>query len=64
MELKSTSREEVTIEDAYKQIMNYKNVHIPTLFYYNAFLVISDGVNTNAGTLTAPFDRVYGLEKG
>ena len=36
MELKSTSREEVTIEDAYKQLMNYKEVHIPTLFYYNA----------------------------
>ena len=33
MELKSTSREEVTIEDAYKQLMNYKNVHIPSLFY-------------------------------
>lgn len=41
MELKSTSREEVTIEDAYNQLMNYKEVHIPTLFYYNAFLVIS-----------------------
>lgn len=63
MELKSTSREEVTIEDAYKQIMNYKNVHIPTLFYYNAFLVISDGVNTKAGTLTAPFDRFMAWKK-
>ena len=63
MELKSTSREEVTIYDAYKQIMNYKNVHIPTLFYYNAFLVISDGVNTKAGTLTAPFDRFMAWKK-
>ncbi|WP_243159362.1 HsdR family type I site-specific deoxyribonuclease [Clostridium sp. SM-530-WT-3G] len=63
MELKSTSREEVTIEDAYKQIMNYKNVHIPTLFYYNAFLIISDGVNTKAGTLTAPFDRFMAWKK-
>lgn len=34
---KSTSREEVDIEDAYKQLMNYKEVHIPSLFYYNAF---------------------------
>ena len=32
MELKSTSREEVDIEDAYKQLMNYKEVHIPSLF--------------------------------
>ncbi|MCE9654720.1 type I restriction endonuclease subunit R [Clostridium celatum] len=63
MELKSTSREEVTIEDAYKQLMNYKEVHIPTLFYYNAFLVISDGVNSKAGTLTAPFDRFMAWKK-
>ena len=63
MELKSTSREDATIEHAYNQLMNYKNVHIPTLFYYNAFLVISDGVNTKAGTLTAPFDRFMAWKK-
>ena len=59
MELKSTSREEVDIEDAYKQLMNYKEVHIPSLFYYNAFLVVSDGVNTKAGTITAPIDKLW-----
>lgn len=63
MELKSTSREDVTIEDGYKQLMNYKDIHIPTLFYYNAFLVISDGVNSKAGTLTAPFDRFMAWKK-
>ena len=63
MELKSTSREEVNIEDAYKQLMNYKKVHIPSLFYYNAFLVISDGVNTKAGTITAPFNRFMDWKK-
>lgn len=63
MELKSTSREEVNIEDAYKQLMNYKEVHIPSLFYYNAFLVISDGVNTKAGTITAPFNRFMEWKK-
>lgn len=63
MELKSTSREEVSIEDAYKQLMNYKEVHIPSLFYYNAFLVISDGVNTKAGTITAPFNRFMDWKK-
>ena len=63
MELKSTSREEVDIEDAYKQLMNYKEVHIPSLFYYNAFLVISDGVNTKAGTITAPIDRFMAWKK-
>lgn len=63
MELKSTSREEVTIEDAYNQLMNYKEVHIPSLFYYNAFLVISDGVCTKAGTITAPYDRFMSWKK-
>lgn len=63
MELKSTSREEVDCEDAYKQLMNYKEVHIPSLFYYNAFLVISDGVNTKAGTITAPYDRFMAWKK-
>ena len=63
MELKSTSREEVTIEDAYNQLMNYKEVHIPSLFYYNAFLIISDGVHTKAGTITAPFNRFMDWRK-
>ena len=45
MELKNTSREEVYCKDAYKQLMNYKEVHIPSLFYYNELLVISDGVS-------------------
>ncbi|MGL6105635.1 type I restriction endonuclease subunit R [Romboutsia sp.] len=59
----NTVREEVDIEDAYKQLMNYKEVHIPSLFYYNAFLVISDGVNTKAGTITAPIDRFMAWKK-
>ena len=63
MELKSTAREEVSISDAYNQLINYKNVHIPTLFYYNAFLVISDGVETKAGTITASFDRFMSWKK-
>lgn len=62
-ELKSTSREEVDIEDAYKQLKNYMNVHIPSLFYYNAFLVISDGVKARAGTITAPLDRFLAWKK-
>jgi len=63
LELKSTSREEVDIEDAYKQLKNYMNVHIPSLFYYNAFLVISDGVQARAGTITAPLDRFMAWKK-
>ena len=63
MELKSTSREEVNIEDAYKQLKNYMNVHIPSLFYYNAFLIITDGVKAKAGTITSPFDRFSAWKK-
>lgn len=63
MELKSTSREEVDCEDAYKQLINYKEVHIPSLCYYNSFLVISDGVHTKAGTITAPYDRFMAWKK-
>lgn len=63
IELKSTSREEVNLHDAYKQLKNYMNVHVPSLFYYNAFLMISDGVQARAGTLTAPFDRFSAWKK-
>jgi type I restriction enzyme R subunit len=63
MELKSTSREEVDIEDAYKQLKNYMNIHIPSLFYYNTFLMITDGVNAKVGTITAPFDRFSAWKK-
>ena len=37
VELKSTIREEVKLEDGYRQLKGYQNVHIPTLFYYNQF---------------------------
>ncbi|PHG81178.1 type I restriction endonuclease subunit R [Bacillus wiedmannii] len=63
MELKSTSREEVNVEDAYRQLKNYMNIHIPSLFYYNAFLIISDGVMAKAGTITAPLDRFSAWKK-
>jgi type I restriction enzyme R subunit len=56
MELKSASNEEVGISDAYNQVQTYKNA-IPSLFTYNSFLVISDGVNARVGTLTADEDR-------
>lgn len=56
MELKSPSREETDITDAYLQIRNYMKV-VPTLFVYNAFCVISDLSYSKAGTITANEDR-------
>jgi len=44
-EFKSAIREEATIYDAYKQLTVRYHRDIPELFKYNAFCVISDGVN-------------------
>ena len=57
VELKSTVREEVNLEDGYHQLKGYQEVHIPTLFYYNQFMIVSDGVQARAGTITSPWSR-------
>lgn len=56
MELKSPSKDEVGVENAYKQIRNYLK-DIPALFYYNAICVISDLSSNKAGTITSGLDR-------
>lgn len=56
IELKNLANEEVEISDAYNQIQTYIST-IPSLFTYNSFAVISDGVNARAGTITADEDR-------
>ncbi|MCI8640404.1 MAG: type I restriction endonuclease subunit R, partial [Clostridia bacterium] len=57
VELKSTIREEVKLEDGYHQLKGYQEVHIPSLFYYNQFMIVSDGVQARAGTITSPWSR-------
>ena len=57
VELKSTIREEVNLIDGYNQLKGYQEVHIPTLFYYNQFMIVSDGVLARAGTITSPWSR-------
>ena len=66
-EFKSTIREEATIFDAFKQLTRYRR-DIPELFKYNAFCVISDGINNKAGSFFSPYEffywrRVEGLAK-
>ena len=56
MELKSCSREQADASEAFLQIRNYLKA-IPSLFTYNSFCVISDMINTRAGTITADEDR-------
>lgn len=58
-EFKSSIREEATIFDAYRQLTVRYRRDIPELFKYNAFCVISDGVNNKAGSFFAPYDFFY-----
>ncbi|MEG1515339.1 MAG: type I restriction endonuclease subunit R [Clostridia bacterium] len=55
-ELKSPSREETDASEAFLQLRNYMH-EIPSLFIYNAFLVMSDLAISKAGTITADEDR-------
>lgn len=55
-ELKNMANDTTTAENAYKQIKNYQ-LDIPSLFKYNAFNVISDGLETKVGTITSDFTR-------
>jgi type I restriction enzyme R subunit len=52
MELKNAADENASIHAAYNQIQTYK-AELPTLFDYNALVVISDGTEARVGTLTA-----------
>ncbi|SCG82556.1 type I restriction enzyme, R subunit [Proteiniborus sp. DW1] len=56
VELKSASDENVGIENAYNQIQTYKR-DIPSLFNYNAFCILSDGINAKAGTISSNEER-------
>jgi len=56
IELKNATNENTGISDAYNQIKTYQQA-IPSLFVYNAFSIISDGINARIGTLTADEDR-------
>ncbi|MGN1398874.1 MAG: type I restriction endonuclease subunit R [Erysipelotrichaceae bacterium] len=56
VELKSPSREETDVSDAYRQLRNYMQ-EIPSMFIYNAICVMSDQLTTKAGTITSDEDR-------
>lgn len=56
VELKNAVDENATVKSAFKQIDTYKAT-IPSLFTYNAFCVISDGIEAKAGTISAGFSR-------
>ncbi|MBR6161466.1 MAG: type I restriction endonuclease subunit R, partial [Bacteroidales bacterium] len=62
-ELKSATKQDTTIEDAYKQLTIRYRRDIPSLFKYTAFIVVSDGVNSKFGTLYTPYEFFYAWRK-
>lgn len=63
LEFKNAVKKNTTIENAFKQLTNRYSRDIPKLFRYNAFVVISDGVNNKIGSLFAPYEFFYGWHK-
>jgi len=62
-EFKTAIQENTTMHHAYVQITTRYKRDIPELFKYNAFCVISDGVNTKAGSFFAPYEFFYAWRK-
>ncbi len=56
IELKNPADQNATVQSAYRQIETYKQA-IPSLFTYNSIIVISDGLEARAGSLSAGFSR-------
>lgn len=56
IELKNATDDKTTIQSAFRQIETYKAM-ISSLFTFNAFSVISDGLEAKAGTISAGLSR-------
>lgn len=56
IELKNPADENATIWTALNQLENYK-IQIPSLFRFNEIMVISDGLEARAGTITSNKER-------
>lgn len=56
IELKNAADENTTLKSAYQQLNTYKET-IPSLFTYNTFVVISDGLEAKAGSISAGLSR-------
>src|SRR2546427_9740250 len=56
LELKNLADEDATIWTAYDQFQTYAD-QLPSLFRYNEILVISDGIEARAGTITSEKER-------
>ena len=55
VELKNPTGENATIRSAFRQLQTYR-AEIPSLFAFNAALVVSNGLEARIGTLTGPWE--------
>ena len=55
IELKNPADENATVRSAFQQLQTYK-AEIPSLFAFNAALIVSDGLEARIGTLTASWE--------
>ncbi len=62
-EFKSAIREEATLFQAHEQLTIRYVRDIPELMKYNAFCVLSDGVNSKVGSLFSPYEYFYPWRK-
>ncbi len=56
IELKNPADANATVLSAFKQLQTYIQT-IPSLFTYNGFIIISDGLEARAGTVSSGFSR-------
>lgn len=63
LEFKSAIKENTTIKDAFTQLTVRYRRDIPELFKYNAFCIISDGVNNKMGSVFSSYDFFYAWRK-
>jgi len=56
IELKNAADAKANLPAAFNQLQTYKR-EIPSLFTYNALLLISDGISARAGSLSASYSR-------
>ncbi len=63
MELKNAVDENADVKSAFNQLQTYKQL-IPSLFIYNAVLIISDGWFAKVGTLSSDYSRFMEWKTG
>ena len=56
IELKDPGSDKANLRSAYNQLQTYKS-EIPALFRFNEFLIISDGIDAELGTISSNFER-------